>query len=348
MPLLDVRTLTHLATQILERSGADPEAARTVAESLVLANLKGHDSHGVIRVPDYVDWIDRGWIVPTARPEVVTERESLLIVDGHWGFGQVVGREATRWSIEKTKASGVCVLTIRQSGHLGRLGEFAEMAADAGLVCFSFTNTHGGGILAAPHGGRERRLSANPLAAAAPLPAGQAMVMDIATCVIAEGKIKVARDLGESLPPGCVVNGQGEITTDPAEFYADRSAAILPFGGHKGFALAMFAEVFAGALSGAGCSKSGVRLVANAMLALFLDPAAFCGPEFFAHEVGNLVDHVKSSAPMPGFDQVLVPGEPEQRTCEQRASTGIPLADDTWTRILRVAEARGISTPAVG
>src|SRR5262249_29716838 len=153
--------------------------------------------------------------------------------------------------------------------------------------------------------------------AAAPLPAGRAMVMDIATSMIAEGKIKVARDRGDALPPGYVVNSRGEFITDPAEFYTDPGAAILPFGGHKGVALAMFAEVFAGALSGAGCSKPGVRLVANAMLALFLDPAAFCGEGFFEQEMGGLVQHVKSSAPMPGFDQVRVPGEPEEETYEQ-------------------------------
>src|SRR5438067_4526584 len=172
MPVVNAEALTPFAAAIFARAGVPPEIAQTVAQSLVLANLKGHDSHGIIRVPDYLAWIERGWIVPDAKPEIVSESGSILIVDGHFGFGRVVGREATRWAIARTAENGVCVLAVRRSGHLGRLGEFAEMAAEAGLVYFSFTNTHGGGILVAPHGGRERRLSANPIAAAAPLPGG--------------------------------------------------------------------------------------------------------------------------------------------------------------------------------
>jgi uncharacterized oxidoreductase len=266
-------------------------------------------------------------------------------VDGQFGFGQVVGREATRWAIARARENGVCVLAIRRSGHLGRLGEYAEMAAEAGLVYFSFTNTHGGGILVAPHGGRERRLSANPIAAAAPLPGGAIMLMDISTSVIAEGKAKVARAQGKPLPPGCMVNSRGEPSTDAEEFYANPPGALLPFGGHKGYALSMFAEVFAGALSGAGCSKSGAHLVANSLLAFFLDPARFSGGEFFGQEVGDLVQHVKSSPPMQGFAEILIPGEPEQREHDRRRQSGIPIDSETWSRITALAETLGVATP---
>jgi uncharacterized oxidoreductase len=346
MPVIDADTLTRFVAEIFAHSGASREVAQTVAESLVLSNLKGHDSHGVIRVIEYVDWIAKGWIVPSAALEVVTERESLLVVDGHFGFGQVIGREATKLAIPKAKRTGVCVLAIRRSAHLGRLGEFMEMAAEAGLVGFSFTNTHGGGVLVAPHGGSERRLSANPLAAAAPLPDGTAMVMDMATSMVAEGKLKVARAKGERVPPGCMVNSDGEPSTDPEEYYGDPPGALLPFGGHKGFALSMFAEVFAGALSGAGCSKQGVDRIANAMLGLFLDPAAFGGEGFFQQEVGDLVRHEKSSRPMQGFAEVLVPGEPELRELERRTRAGIPLEEATWSRIVQIAAAREVAAPA--
>jgi uncharacterized oxidoreductase len=345
MPLIAAEPLTTLAAEILVRSGTPPDVAQTVAQSLVLANLKGHDSHGVIRVPDYLAWIERGWIVPDARPEIISESGSIVIVDGHFGFGQLVGREATAWAIPRAREHGVCVLAVRRSGHLGRLGEFAEMAAEAGLVYFSFTNTHGGGILVAPHGGRERRLSANPIAAAAPLPDGRIMLMDISTCVIAEGKAKVARAQGKLLPPGCMVNSEGEPSTDPEEFYADPPGALLPFGGHKGFALSMFAEVFAGALTGAGCSKSGVSLVANGLLAFFLAPARFAGAPFLAQELGDLVQHVKSSAPMRGFEEVLIPGEPERRAKDQRRQHGIPIDPETWGRLTSLAESLGVGTP---
>jgi uncharacterized oxidoreductase len=247
------------------------------------------------------------------------------------------------------------VLTIRRSAHLGRVGEFAEMAAEAGIVSFSWTNTHGGGVLVAPHGGRERRLSANPLAAGAPLPDGRMLLMDFATSVIADGKVKVARARGERLPPGCVVNARGEPTTDPAEYDADpghprrhrseaRGGALLPFGGHKGYALSLFAEVLAGALSGAGCSTTGVARIANGMLALFLDPAAFCGEPFFTDQLGALATHVKSSAPMAGFDEVLLPGEPDARTFAVRAREGIPIDEVTWGRIRAAARSLGLDT----
>jgi uncharacterized oxidoreductase len=347
MPLVAAEPLTNLATEILTRSGTPADVAQTVAQSLVLANLKGHDSHGVIRVSHYLNWIERGWIVPAARPEIVSESGSILIVDGHFAFGQLVGREATGWAIPRAKEHGVCVLAIRRSGHLGRLGEFAEMAAEAGLVYLSFTNTHGGGILVAPHGGRERRLSANPIAAAAPLPGGGSMVMDISTSVIAEGKANVARAQGKPLPPGCMVNSAGEPSTDPAEFYADPPGALLPFGGHKGFALSMFAEVLAGALSGAGCSK-GVSLVANSLLAIILDPARFSGAPFLEQEIGGLVQHVKSSAPMEGFDEVLIPGEPEQREEERRRQHGIPIDEETWGNLTALAESLGVAAPPTG
>lgn len=345
MPNVSPDALTRFAAEIFTRAGVEPKVAQTVAHSLVLANLKGHDSHGVIRVPDYLAWIERGWIVPDGRPETVSEGGSILIVDGHFGFGQLVGREATQWAIERAGENGVCVLAIRRSGHLGRLGEFAEMAAEAGLVYFSFTNTHGGGILVAPHGGRERRLSANPIAAAAPLPGGRSMVMDISTSVIAEGKAKVARAQGKPLPPGCMVNNAGEPSTDPAEFYADPPGALLPFGGHKGFALSMFAEVFAGALSGAGCSKQGANLVANSLLAIVLDPARFSGASFVEQEVGALVEHVRSSAPARGFEEILVPGEPERREEQRRRHSGIPIDPETWSRLTSLADALGARIP---
>ena len=246
MPILTAAMLNDVCRGIFEASGVPARVAAVVARSLVLGNLKGHDSHGVIRVIDYVDWLARGWIDPNGELEVVRDDGPILVTDGHYGFGQHVGRQATERAIERTRTLGICVLTLRRSGHLGRLGEFAEMAAEGGLVHFSFTNTHGGGVLVAPHGGCERRLSANPLAAAAPVPGAEAIVMDMATSTVAEGKLKVLRARGEPVAPGLFVTASGETLTDPADFYADPPGALLPMAGHKGFALSVFAEVFAG------------------------------------------------------------------------------------------------------
>ena len=336
MATISAGPLTTFVKDIFVSHGAAVSKAEIVARSLVDANLKGHDSHGVIRVIEYVAWIAKGWIMPNADLEVLRETDSMLLVDGHFGFGQVIGREATALAIDKAKRSGVCVLSIRQSAHLGRIGEWAEMAAEAGLVCFSFTNTHGGGVLVAPHGGRERRLSANPLGAGAPLPNGEMLVMDFATSTIAEGKLKVARAKGESVPPGSFVNAQGLPSTDPEEYYADPPGALLPFGGHKGYSLSLFADILAGALSGAGCSKGDAR-VANAMLAVFLDPNAFAGMEFFQQETCALVRRVKDCPPMEDVNEVLVPGEPEARTLAVRMAAGIAIEETTWRRLVEIA-----------
>lgn len=341
MPTIDAAALTDFVRDIFVSCGVTNHKAEIVARSLVLGNLKGHDSHGVIRVIEYVAWIQKGWIVPDAELEILRETDSMLLIDGHFGFGQVIGREATALAIAKAKQSGVCILSLRQSAHLGRIGEWAEMAAEEGLVCFSFTNTHGGGVLVAPYGGRERRLSANPLGAGAPLPDDGMLVMDFATSMIAEGKMKVARAKGEAVPEGCFVNAQGELATDPEEYYADPPGALLPFGGHKGYALSFFADILAGALSGAGCSKGEAR-VANAMLAIFLDSNAFAGESFFLQETEALVHRVKDCPTMQGVDEILVPGEPEARTYAQRIQSGIFIEDVTWERITEIAHERNV------
>ena len=345
MPLISASRLTDFAATIFERSEIPPEEARQVAESLVLANLKGHDSHGVIRIIEYVDWVQRGWVVPTAHIEVEREQPCILILNGHFGFGQVVGREAMTLAIAKAKQDGACILSLRCSGHLGRVGEFMEMAAAAGLVSFGMTNTHGAGVLVAPHGGCERRLSANPIVGGAPRVDEPALVMDMSTCKIAEGKIKVARNKQESLAPGLFVNGRGEPSTDPEEYYANPPGAILPMAGHKGFALSLFCEVFAGALSGAGCSKSGVDRVANGFMAFILDPATFSGTDFYASEIGALGQFVKSSQLMTGFDEIQLPGEPEAREQQRREAGGIEIDEITWNKICDIAAKRAVPFP---
>jgi uncharacterized oxidoreductase len=348
MPTIDASTLTNFTAAIFERSNIPAEEARQVAESLVLANLKGHDSHGVIRIIEYVDWVRRGWIVAAAHLEVEREQPCILIVNGNFGFGQVVGREAITLGIEKAKRDGACILSLRCSGHLGRVGEFMELAAAAGLVSFGMTNTHGAGVLVAPHGGCERRLSANPVVGGAPRTEDDALVMDMSTCKVAEGKIKVARNKGESLAPGLFVNGLGEPSTSPEEYYADPPGAILPMSEHKGFALSLFCEVFAGALTGAGCSKSGMERVANGFMAFLLDPAAFCGTEFYHTEIEALGRFVKSSKLMTGFDEILLPGEPESRERLHRVAAGIPIDETTWRKICEIATARDVAIPTVG
>jgi uncharacterized oxidoreductase len=247
--------------------------------------------------------------------------------------------------IEMAKREGACILSLKRAGHLGRVGEFMEQAAAAGMVCFAFTNTHGAGVLVAPYGGCERRLSANPLVAGAPVPDHPNIVMDMSTSTIAEGKIKVARSKGESLPPGMIVNGRGEPSTSPEEYYADPPGALLPVGGHKGFALSLCCEIMAGAMTGAGCSRQGVERIANGFMAFVLNPATFAGEEFVSSELGDLVHWVKSSRLQSGFDGIQTPGEPEVNARHAHGDR-VDVDEATWHKICRIAEAVGVAVPA--
>ena len=342
MPTLSADVLTEHVSQIFQAYNVPKQTADVVATSLVLSNLKGHDSHGIIRVVEYIDWLGKGLVDANATLEVIEEKNTILITDGHFGFGQLIGRKATEKAIYKCQQEGACILTIRRSGHLGRIGEFVEIAAEAGIVCFSLTNTHGGGILVAPYGGKERRLSANPLSAGAPVD-GNSMIMDISTCAIAEGKIKVARERNETIPENAIIDGNGLPTTSPQDFYDDPPGALLPIAGHKGFALSLFAEVLAGAISGAGCSKQGIARVANGWFAIFVEPEAFCGQDFYQDQLQALKTWVKSSEKQDGIDQILLPGEPEERIFSERTQNGIPIENSTWQKIRKIAHSQGLT-----
>lgn len=344
MPRIDAAALTDFSTAIFVASNIPSGIAKQVSESLVLANLSGHDSHGVIRIIEYVDWTARGWVNPLGQLQVVHEQPCILQLDGDYQFGQVIGRQAMELGIQKAKHEGACILSLKRSAHLCRVGEFMEQAATAGMVCFAFTNTHGAGVLVAPHGGCERRLSANPLVASAPVLNGPNIVMDMSTSMIAEGKIKVARSKGEPLPPGMIVNGQGEPSISPEEYYADPPGALLPVGGHKGFALSLCCEIMAGAMTGAGCSKQGVERIANGFMAFILNPATFAGEEFVSSELGDLIHWVKSSRTRSGFDRIRTPGEPEE---DARRANGNSVAVDetTWIKICQLAQDRDVAIP---
>ena len=346
MPKLNSDILTHFATEIFAASRVPKAIAKEVSKSLVLANLSGHESHGVIRIIEYVEWIERGWVNPRGKLTVEHEQSCILQLDGGYQFGQVIGREAMALGIAKANNEGVCVVSLKRSAHLGRVGELMEQVASAGLVCFAFTNTHGAGVLVAPHGGCQRRLSANPLVAGAPLNEGPDFVMDVSTSTIAEGKIKVARSKGESLPPGLFVNGNGDLATNPEEYYADPPGALLPVGGHKGFALSMCCEIMAGALTGAGCSKPDVERIANGFMAFILNPQVFAGTDFVSKELAQLVRWVKSSRVQSGVDRIQTPGEPEAYA---RSANGSDVAIDgnTWDRICGIAKNAELPSPTL-
>ena len=331
---------------IFAKGGCDAAEAEAIADHLVEANLMGHDSHGVIRVAKYIEWQKRGMVLANRAPKIVRDAGVLLIIDGQFGYGQSVGRAAQQTAIGRAKEKGVAVLALRNIGHLGRIGAWAELAAAAGLVSIHFVNTSGFGMLVAPHGGSDRRLSANPIAAGVPLRGGEPMILDMSTCVIAEGKIQVARNKKVPLPDGAVLDARGRPTRDAESFYADPPGAILPIAGHKGSGLSLICEVLAGALTGGGSTHPGnptAKRLVNNMLSIMIDADSAIGGSAFDADVKRLKDWVKASPPIEKNGEVLVPGEIERRTRAERETYGIPVDDVTWAQIESAAAAVGLA-----
>lgn len=340
--------LTLVVTAIFAASGSSEDEARALAEHLVDANLVGHESHGVIRVAKYLDWLRRDLVRANRHVLVAEERGPILIVDGDLGYGQIIAKEAMALGIAQARSQGIAVVAIRNTGHLGRIGAWPEQCAASGMVSLHFVNTSGFGILVAPHGGSDRRLSANPIAAGAPVAGGPPLILDIATSAIAEGKIQVARNKGEMLPEGVVLDGRGKATRDPEAFYAEPPGAIFPFGGHKGSGLSVFCEILAGALTGGGSSHPGntsAAALVNNMLSLIFDPAAFAGASPFAADLARLVDWVAASPPLDPGGAVLMPGEIERRCRAERLARGIPLDDETLRQLAAAAASVGVAMP---
>jgi uncharacterized oxidoreductase len=327
---------------IFEAAGCSTAEGQRVARRLVESNLVGHDSHGVIRVPSYVQWLRDGKVVADRSIEVVSDRDAIAVVDGRFGLGQTIGEQAMGLGIARCARHGLAVVALRNSGHLGRIGDWAAMGADAGLLSLHFVNTSGGGILVAPTGGTRRRLSANPIAAGVPLRGRAPLILDISTCMIAEGKVRVAFNRGEPVPAGCLLDGAGNPTDDPRAFYADPPGSILPFGGHKGFGLSVIVEMLAGALTGGSCSDPAVRRLANNMLTILLAPSAFGSEDEFAEEAERFVAHVKDCPAAEPGGEVLMPGEPEARMRARRLAEGIDLDGATLGQIRATCRTLGV------
>ncbi len=337
-----VEQLAEIAASVFAAHGVPADQAAMVGRSLAKANLVGHDSHGVIRVKDYIGYLDHGDVEPRAELAVTKDAGPILQLSGNFGFGQVLGAWAMERGIAKVREHGFCLMGLNQSGHLGRIGEWPEMAVAAGLVSIHFVNTHGGGKIVAPFGGAERRMSANPFAAGVPLPGRTPVLIDISTSAIAGGKIHVAHNKGTSIPEGCVIDRNGNLTTDPSDFMQGLGA-LLNFGGHKGFALGFLCDILGGALTGAGCSHPDINRVGNAMFSLIFDPAQFGATDTFYAEVTRYVDYLKASPLRPGFTEVLYPGEPEARSASERTRHGIPIDEITWEELAETGARFGLN-----
>ncbi|MDG2382488.1 MAG: malate/lactate/ureidoglycolate dehydrogenase [Pirellulaceae bacterium] len=326
--------LRSLTQRIFAAAGCNPEESERVATLLVEANLVGHDSHGVLRIPSYVQWLRAGKVIANQTINVLVDDGPLAVVDGQFGLGQSVGHQSMQLGIEKATQHGVAVVALRNAGHLGRIGDWPLMAARAGFISLHFVNTSGAGMLVAPHGGIERRLSVDPIAASVPVPNGAPLLLDMSAATIAEGKVRVALNKGETVPEGCLIDAVGNPTCEPSVFYGNPPGSILPIAGHKGFGLSMIIEMLAGALTGGSCTNpKHAEQVANGMLSIILDPSRFLPTAEFNPEVSRFVDFVKSSRTTTPTGEVLMPGEPEQRTKAQRLIHGIELDATTCSQI---------------
>jgi LDH2 family malate/lactate/ureidoglycolate dehydrogenase len=320
--------LRSVARAVLVAVGAPSATAATVADSLVEADLRGHESHGVRRLIPYVDWVRAGQIGPAALPDVARRQGAVAVVDGRHGFGQLAGRLAASEAAALARRHGVSAVTIQRCTHIGRLGEYVEGLAHEGLVALTFCNSD---PTVAPFGGRERRLGTNPLAWAVPRAGAPPVVMDWATSAMAEGKLAVAMVRGERVSEHVLVDAAGEPSRDPADFYA--GGALLPFGAHKGSGLSVMIELVGGALSGAGLSTLEGHGVGNGVVLIALDLAAFVPREDFEAQVAEFCTELARTVPATGFEEVLVPGEIELRTRERRLREGVPVPAATWSEL---------------
>jgi hydroxycarboxylate dehydrogenase B len=345
--------LREISAQILAAAGSSDEEAGKVAKRLVDANLHGHDSHGVIRVPQYVSQVRSGAIQPNQQAEIVSETDTVTVLDGHYGYGQIMGERAMEVAIEKAARHGIAMSALRHSGHLGRVGDWPEMATAAGMASLHFVNAIGIPLRVVPHGGRDGRGTTNPIAMGIPVPGAAPVILDFATSATAEGKVRVARNKGVAIPPDCLVDAEGNPTTDPNHLYADPPGSLLPFGGavsgHKGGALWLMCEVLAGALAGGGCSKplEGKPRFSSGMLSIVIAPQAYGDAGTIGAEIERYLGYVKSSRPRQPGGEVLLPGEPERRARAERTAGGIPVDPTTWDHIMTAAEDVGLDRAAL-
>ena len=337
--------LRQLTCRILSAAGADRSNAEEVAEHLVLANLKGVDTHGIWHIPGYVKAIRAGQLAPEQKPGILEERPNTALISGHWTFGQVAARFAMETAIRKAGREQVALVGLVQSHHLGRLGHFAEMAAAEKMISMVWV----GGFSqnqpkVMPFGGSRRLLHTNPIALGVPAGDEPPMVADFATSAISGVKVDNAYSRGESLPPGCIVDKEGRPTTDPADFF--EGGGHTPFGQHKGWAIMLAAEFLSRILLGsdsfadAQTSDDVLRHQGDTFLVFRAD--LFQPYSTFARRADEMQQRVRAVPPAPGFKQVRVPGDPEVETQARREREGIPIAEDIWQRLVETAESLGI------
>jgi uncharacterized oxidoreductase len=331
--------LTRAIEAIALAGGSEPAEARLVAENLVTANLTGHDSHGIGMMPRYVEALLEGGLHPNRNVEVKLDAGALLALDGGAGYGQSIGLQATRMAIERARKHGVSITALGNSHHLGRIGHWAEMAVAEGLVSIHFVNVQSFARVA-PFAGADRRFGTNPVCIGIPLPGEPPFVLDMATSAVAQGKLRVAHNKKAKIPRGWLIDDNGNPTEDPRWGVMAPLGAMLTFGEHKGYGLAVACELLGGALTGGGVTdydNKTQRRVLNGMIAIVIDPARLDTEQAFKKDAKSFLAWLRSSRPAPGHDRVRIAGEPERETRAVRERDGIPVDDETWKEIRAAA-----------
>ena len=338
--------LNKLSREALLAAGADERNANRVAEALVSSTLRGVDTHGILHLPSYVEKIQNGEIVPTAWPEIRQEDATSALIAGNWTFGHVTAKYAIEVAIEKAASHNLAVVSAVQLNHIGRLGEYAEIAAANEMLAVIWAGGYGvEEPVAVPYGGRERVLSTNPISMGFPVGDGPPIVIDYATTVIAGSKVLTARDKNEQLPPGSIVDKDGNPSTDPMDFL--EGGSLLPFGGHKGYALMLAVEFLARILPAADAfateeKRGGSTFRHSGVTMMVLKADLFQSLTDYSARMEDLGNQVRSVPPAPGFDEVILPGDLEARAEEARKRDGIPIADALWERLETLAESLGV------
>lgn len=350
MPVLNQSQLFELSNRILLGAGIPQEDAKVVAQELSDANIVGHDSHGVMRLMQYVDFVRDGHVKPGGEFEVVKEAAAFAVIDGHFNFGQVTARKGLALGIEKARAAGTATIMMRNCNHVGRLGAYTNDAAEQGFAAIMAVNAPGpGGV--APFGGMERRLGTNPISMSAPSING-ALVLDMTTSATAEGKLRVAKQSGHSVPEGMVIDGYGNPSTDPNAYYDEPNGSILPLGGpllgHKGFGLSVMVDVFCGMLSGSGVCRTDLPRGANGVWLQLLDVEQFLTKDEYDGWMSQYVSHIKDCPRLPGVEEIFLPGEIEERRKIDRQANGVSIPEETWRQLSELASGLSVSLDFIG
>lgn len=344
MPTIAADRLENIVQSLLVGGGASEHEATIIARHSVGANLVGHDSHGVIQIPVYLDRVKLGHIVPGAPFEVERDTPSTTVINGNWGFGYVVSERAMEITIEKARKNGVAATTVYQQSHVGRVADYPLMAAKAGMIGMMTADSGRSPKAVAPFGGREPRLGTNPISIAMPSNLEGPFVLDMATSAAAAGKLKLAQQRGTSIPEGWVLDKDGKPATDPGVLKA--GGALLPLGGaegFKGYGLSAMVEILSGILPGLGFGVEPTGKHNDGCFMAVFNVDAFRDIETFKKEVTDFAEYLKATPPAAGFDEVFYPGELEYRREQKHRAEGVAIEDKTWGQLKELADAFGLT-----